>query len=492
MTLGLLLLASVGKENIYFNIDPNITFFKTVFKKYVNTSYEILPQYFRSSPNFGRRLSAKIAKNSDLIKDITLYFELPDIPLSNHSTLPSGIKKFAWANKIALAMIRYIDVEIGGVLFSRHYGDWLNIEYETQHSDDTGWEQNIGANVKILIDYSNGKPSYKLYIPLSFFFNMNVDVGLPIGAITKQDIEIHVELNDFSQCYKESPTNYFQIDNYIALYQKNELIIQNVDGIKSAGEFIYFDINTKRVYYNKLYGDFLVPATINSKYNIIGQTSGFYTLPSINSIIVTDENYFPYETPALKDAYILVNYIYLEAEERWYFLNNELEYVVPLVSTVLEKDIKSLNSNYILKLTNPHKALFWRAQLDSNLNINDVFNYTSLPLTTLPEPLIQNNKLLINSIARNEIYNSEYYNYLQTYINKVYSNDGIYMFSFGFNPMEYKPQGTMNFSMVDDSTLVLGLNKIVNYNNSINVRAYGLYYNVLVIKNGNCSFKYYL
>ena len=102
------------------------------------------------------------------------------------------------------------------------------------------------------------------------------------------------------------------------------------------------------------------------------------------------------------------------------------------------------------------------------------------------------NKLLINSIARNEIYNSEYYNYLQTYINQVYSNDGIYMFSFGFNPMEYKPQGTMNFSMVDDSTLVLGLNKIVNYNNSINIRAYGLYYNVLVIKNGNCSFKYYL
>ena len=492
MTLGLLLLAAVGKENIYFNVLPKITFFKTVLKKYLDTSFETLPQYFRSSPNFGRRLSAKIAKNSDLIKDMTLYFELPDIPLSNHSVLPSGIKKFAWTNKIAFAMIRYIDVEIGGVLFSRHYGDWLNIEYETQHSDDIGWKQNIGNNVKILTDYTNGKASYMVYIPLSFFFNQNVDVGLPIGAITKQDIEIHVELNDFSQCYKESPTHYFQIDNYIALYQQNEMIIQNVDGITSAGEFVYFDINTKRVYYNAIYGNFLIPTSNNIKYNITGQISGFALQPSLNSIIVTDENYFPYETPALKDAYILVNYIYLEAEERWYFLNNELNYVVPLVSTVLDKDIKSLNSNYILKLTNPHKALFWRAQLNSNNVINDVFNYTSLPLTKNNEPLIQTNTLRINSIARNEIYNSEYYTNLQTYINKVYSNNGISMFSFGFNPMEYKPQGTMNFSMVDDSILVLKLNKIVNYNNSITIRAYGLYYNILVIKNGNCSFKYYL
>jgi hypothetical protein len=492
MGLGLLLLASVGKENIYFNLDPSITYFKKVFTRYTNISNEVLPQYFRSSPNFGRRLSTKIAKNSDLIKDITLYFELPDIMMSNHSSLPPDIKKFAWANKIGFALIRYIDVEIGGVLFSRHYGDWLNIEYETQHSNDLGWDKNIGNNVKILTDYTNGKPSYKLYIPLSFFFNMNVDVGLPIGAITKQDIEIHVELNDLDQCYKETPTNYFVIDSYICLYKDGEIIKQNVDGTMSAGRFVYFDIYTKRVYYDKIYNTFLVPSTPNNKYNIVGENSGFITQPKPNTIIVTDESYFLNSYPALKDAYILVNYIYLEAEERWYFLNNELQYVVPLVSTVLEKDIKSINSNYMLKLTNPHKVLFWRAQLDSNLDINDTFNYTSFPLISTSDPLINTNKLLINSIPRTEIYNSEFYNYLQTYINNVYSNKGIYMYSFGFNPMEYNPQGTMNFSMVDDATIVMNLNKMVNYNNSINIRAYGVYYNILIIKNGNCSFKFYL
>jgi hypothetical protein len=286
-----------------------------------------------------------------MIKDITVYFELPDIQSSFHSTLPDDTKKFAWANKIGFAMIKYIDLEIGGVLISRHYGDWLNIQYETKWNDDEGWNKNIGNNVKLLIDYSSGKSSYKLYIPLSFFFN---EIGFPLISISKQDIEIHVELNDFTQCYKQTPTHYFQIDSYICLYKKDELILQNVDGTKSGGNFVYFDINTKRVYYNKLFNDFLIPTNTNNniKYNIIGQTSGFYTQPKIGTIIIKDEDYFPSAYPALKDAYILVNYIYLDSDERWYFLNNELQYVVPLVSNVLEKDITGVNSNYNLNFQN--------------------------------------------------------------------------------------------------------------------------------------------
>jgi hypothetical protein len=490
MGLGLLLLASVGSENIYFNTTPDITFFKKIFKSYSNISNEILPQYFRSSPNFGRRLSTRISKNSDLIKEMSIYFELPDIQPSQHSILPDNIKKFAWSDKIGFAMIKYIDLEIGGVLVSRQYGDWLNIVYETTKSNDEGWDKTIGRNVTILTDYSNGKTSYKLYIPLYFFFNDYV--GFPLISIDKQDVEIHVELNDFDQCYKQSPTNYFEIDSYICLYLKDEIIKQNVDGSKCAGQFVYFDIYTKRVYYNKLYSDFLVNSTTNSKYNITGEQSGFSCQPKLNSIIISDEDYFPSSYPSLKDAYILVNYIYLDTEERWFFQNNELNYVVPIVSNVLEKDITSINSNYILKLVNPHKVLYWRAQLNSNRDINDVFNYSSLPLTDISEPLIQSNKLLINSISRNEIYNNEYYEILQTYLAKTYSIKNIHMFSFGFHPLEYNPEGTMNFSKVDDSTIQLTLNKIVNYTNSINIKAYGIYYNILVIKNGNSSMKYYL
>lgn len=492
MGLGLLLLAASGKENMMFNANPTITFFKKVYRKSINMSNEVLTLYFKSLPNFGRRLTVNIPKNGDLIKEMTLCFELPDIPVSQHSILGTR-KKFAWTNKVAFAMIKYIDIEIGGILISRHYSDWLNINNDME-SNVLGRDNMIGKNIHILTDYTNGKSSYILYVPLKFFFNLDNSMALPLIALSKQDVKLHIELNDFSTCYKESPTHYFTQDSFVCLYKEGEAIRQNVDGLKSAGIFVYFDINTKRIYYNMLYNDFLIPANsanIN-KYNIIGDISQFESIPSISSTIIKDDSYFKTSTPVLKNASVLVNYIYLDSSEQWYFLNNDLEYVVPIILNVLDKDITSINSNYKLQLINPHKVLIWRAQLNSNVRINDQFNYSSFPITTLDEPLIFSNTLNINSIPRTEISNYQYYTTFQNYTNHYVSNKNIYMYTFGLDPRNIEPQGTMNFSMIDDAYLKLGLNNLVNYQNTINIRAYGTYYNLFIIKNGNSSMKYYL
>jgi hypothetical protein len=494
MALGLLLLASVGTENVILSMNPSITFFKKVYKNTVNISNEVLPQYFKSSPNFGKRLTVNISKTADMLQNMALYFELPSIPQSNHSTLPPGIKKFAWAKHIGLAMIKYIDIEIGGILISRHYADWLYIYDQLNISKYK--EKNAIKILDELSDYTNGKNSSIVYVPLSFFFNLSPSLALPLCALGKQDVKLHLELNDFSSCYNQSPTNYFTIDSYICLFQTNEIIRQNVNNYKSAGEFIYFDINTKRVYYNQLYNTFQVPQSTNTNsvvtYNIVGDISGFSTLPSYNTIIVTDESYFYTEPPALIDAYLLVNYIYFDSNERWYFTNHKLQYIVPIVLNVLDKDIASINSNYKLQLINPHQILIWRAILNSNININDFFNYSSLPITTNDEPLIQSNTLIINSIKRCEISNYQYYTYLQNYINQFISNNNIYQYSFGLDPNKPTPEGTLNFSMTDDSYIQLNLNTLVNYQNTINVKAYGVYFNIFIINNGNSSMKYYI
>jgi hypothetical protein len=491
MGLGLLLLASVGSENNIVSRNPSITFFKKVYQNTTNISNEVLPQYFKSLPNFGKRMTVNISHTADLLYEMSLFFELPDIPKSKHSILPDGIKKFAWANKISIAMIKYIDLEIGGILVSRHYSDWLNIFNELYIS--TSKIKN--AHDSSLYDYTNGKSRKILYIPLSFFSNLSTSLALPLVSLGKQEVKLHLELNDFSMCYNESPTNYFTIDTYICLFKENEIIRQNIDNNKSAGKFIYFDINTKRIYYDSLYNSFLIPSnlTVINKYQITGDTSGFSVVPSINSIIIKDESYFYTSPPVLKDAHLLVNYIYLDREERWFFMNNELEYIVPIILNVLDKDITSINSNYKLQLINPHQKLIWRAILNSNILINDHFNYSSLPLTTNDEPLIQSNKLIFNSIQRCELGNYQYYTVLQNYINKTNTHKHIYQYSFGLNGNnKLMPSGTLNFSMIDDSYIQMNLNKLINYQNTINVKAYGIYYNILVIKNGNSNMKYYI
>ena len=130
MGLGLLLLVSVGKENIYLSTKPEITFFKIAYKRYSNFSIESVAQYFKNTPDFGRRVTVNISKNADLLGNVYIYVNLPDIIRSNHSFLPQEIKKFAWVKKIGLALINFIEIEVGGVIIDRHYGDWLNIWHE--------------------------------------------------------------------------------------------------------------------------------------------------------------------------------------------------------------------------------------------------------------------------------------------------------------------------------------------------------------------------
>ena len=145
MGLGLLILASYGKENNILSYNPQVTYFKKVYKKASEISFEIIPQYFKSIPNFNKRLTINISKNADLIKDMSLYIELPELPPSKHTVLPNGIKKIAWVNKVGLALIKYIDIEIGGILIDRHYSDWLNIDYEA--NTYKRYDELVGKNI---------------------------------------------------------------------------------------------------------------------------------------------------------------------------------------------------------------------------------------------------------------------------------------------------------------------------------------------------------
>uniref|UniRef100_A0A6C0J5W1 Major capsid protein N-terminal domain-containing protein n=1 Tax=viral metagenome TaxID=1070528 RepID=A0A6C0J5W1_9ZZZZ len=470
---------------------PNIVFWKKVYKRKSNISKESIPQYFKKTvPNFGERLTVNISKSGDLIKELILFIELPEIQSANHSVLPPGVKKFAWVDKIGLAIIKSVEIEIGGLSINKHYSDWLNIQYESNYIY-SGLDKLIGKNVKMLTDYTNGKNSYKLYIPLQFFFSFINELALPIISLSKQDIKLNIEFNDLNYCIKESPTHYLEISNYICLFKKGELIRQNVNGNKAIAEFVYFDAITQKIYYNKISNHFNIPSNIDNKYAIIGDNSKYSIIPKINSSIVKDEEYFKNKfNPYIKNTYLIVNYIYLDSNERWFFLNNDLEYIVPLVKSVFEDSIKNMNYNFMLKLSHPHKILFWRAQLESEIERNNHFNYTTYPITLKREPIILNNTLIINSIPRTEISNYEFYTFLQNHLNNYFYVEGLHQYSFSVEPNNDYPNGTLNFSKIDYSYIKLLLNNIVNYKNSINMKAYGIYYNILIIKNGTSSIKY--
>ena len=459
MALGLLILVSVGKENIYLSSQPEITFFKIAYKRHTNFSTEPIAQYFKSIPDFGRRVTVNLSKNADLLGPIQLYIELPDIIKNNHSVLSSGIKKFAWVKKIGLALINYIDLEIGGILIDRQYGDYLNIWYELvlNLGIKKGFNKMIG-NIDIITNYTNGKASYVLYIPLNFWFCQDSGLVLPIIAMVHNEIKIHVLFNNFNKCYLQTPTNYIQTLEPFSLFKEGELIKQQVGPKIAIGKFVYFDDINGLLYYDKIINDFLIPTNVNDiNYIITGSISQFHQNINTNAIVVVDEDYFSLNIPSIQTAYLLVNYIFLDNDERAIFLNNDHEYLVPIIQNIQEQTFYSTNIQYKLPYVNPIKIIFWRTQLLSNYNNNDLFTNIQLyqnKFTTPPE--------------------------------------GIHMFSFCINPLDYQPSGTFNFSKVDDAYIQFSSNKLVNYQNPINVRSYGIQLNLFRVLDGLSGLGYYL
>jgi len=494
MGLGLLNLVSVGKENLYLSAQPEITFFKIAYKRHTNYAIEQTPQYFKTTPDFGRRCTVNIGKNADLLGMSYIYIKLPDVQIENFSSDSSNIKKFAWVNKNGLALINYAEIEIGGKFIDRHYGDWLNIWNELTNGLGVrkSYNKMIG-DIDELTEYSQTKSSYILYIPLSFWFCQDSGLAIPLISLLNSDIKIHIEFNDINKCYKISPSYFITTTNNYCLFKQNEIFYQNYNNTKIVGEFIYFDVISQKLFYNPVKGKFNIPKNTNeslsNQYKLIGKDTQFEINIKPNSVVVNDDTFFKFNKPSLLDAYLLVNYIYLDTFERAMFMNKTHEYLIPVVQTLPEQIVYSTNVIYKLPLYNPTKLIAWRAILASNQNLNDQFNYTTTPYTDLidysTDKIITNSLVVINSKNRMDIDSSEYYTLLQNYQNYFpCQQKGINVFSFSLYPNDLQPSGSLNFSKINDAYLQLTMNKVINYQNPAIIKGYSLHYNLFRTANG--------
>jgi len=78
---GLLQIASFGSQDIFLTGNPEITFFKYVYRRYTNFSTETLEEYPDGIVNFGEKLTFTLSKNADLVHKIYLKIDLPKIDI---------------------------------------------------------------------------------------------------------------------------------------------------------------------------------------------------------------------------------------------------------------------------------------------------------------------------------------------------------------------------------------------------------------------------
>ena len=64
---GLLQLVAYGAQDVYLTGNPQITFFKTVYRRHTNFSLESIQQTFNGNVELGNRITCQISRNGDLI-----------------------------------------------------------------------------------------------------------------------------------------------------------------------------------------------------------------------------------------------------------------------------------------------------------------------------------------------------------------------------------------------------------------------------------------
>lgn len=498
---GLIQLVAYGIQDIYLTGDPQITFFKMVYKRHTNFSIEPIRQFFSSDVDFGKSTTCTLARHGDLITNIYIFIQLPYI---SEFKLPNkiqkdNIRKFAWIRKIGYALIKQVDIEIGGQLIDSHYGDWLNIWSELTNYHK-GLANMIGDIDKLIIP-SNGKEGYGLYIPLQFWFCQHNGLALPIVSLQYSEIKIHLEMRRAEEVYVIHPTHYIDIMENFVGFEYLEYIEQTINNNRVGAIYDGYDPLLNRLYYtkidrfeNKKFSE--LSGNINEIGNntttpIKGLKSGLSVYPDPNKEGEIKLNNKLSRELALSGGNLIVDYIYLDTEERIRFAKSSHEFLIEQLQYPGSKIISNNNILSQLSFNHPIKEIVWVSQLNniSDGFLNDKFNYSNDyfidELNNRGVNIVKKATILLNGHTRFMEREGNYFNWIQPYErHKIAPSTGIYVYSFSIYPEDKQPSGSCNMSKIDDIKLKIEYDGTINSSNTVNLRVYMTNYNVLRIIHG--------
>jgi hypothetical protein len=511
-------LVSYGAQDIYISGNPQITFWKVLYKRHTNFAVEAIEVTFNGQADFNKRVTAVINRNADLMYKTYIQVVLPQIDLKDNGTFgtPNASAGFRWLNYIGHRLIKQVEVEIGGQRIDRQYGDWMQIwtQLSTDAGTITALDSIIGNTHDLVLTKRKngmaldatcaasettvscvprqGTPAKTLYIPLQFWFCRNPGLAIPLIALQYHEVRINVDFETWQNCH----------------------------------------------YYESSVGAVSTSAAAQS----------------------------------LAAASLYVDYVYLDTEERRRFAQQSHEYLIEQVQYTGAESITSSSNKIQLNFNHPVKELFWIVQRDSFVdcsgppwiasvggpqpfNYSDDFSsegmvmsllsqtngagpapqsafssYPSLATANLGQGPIQASslygadvidnagvsefestvnyllaKVILESGVRCEGKNpvevaklqlngqdrftereGSYFDRVQPYQHHSRTpSTGINVYSFALRPEEHQPSGTCNFSRIDKATLQLtvSINTVVGARTA-QVRVYALNYNVLRVMSG--------
>ena len=126
---GLMQLVAYGAQDVYLTGNPQITFFKVVYRRYTNFAIETVELTLNGTADFGKRVTVTITRNGDLVTKMYLRVELASVSMNNvpQSEVERNKFLFAWVRQVGNFLIDNIQFEIGGSQIDKHWGHWMSV-----------------------------------------------------------------------------------------------------------------------------------------------------------------------------------------------------------------------------------------------------------------------------------------------------------------------------------------------------------------------------
>tara|TARA_Y100000768_G_scaffold374284_1_gene343856 strand:+ start:1995 stop:3368 length:1374 start_codon:yes stop_codon:yes gene_type:complete len=446
---GLMQLVAYGAQDIYLTGNPQITFFKVVYRRHTNFAMEAIPQTFNGEITANSStVTSVISRNGDLVGRMWLDCVINSSGFSSEEDGHFGTTGTYnnWTNNTGHAFVKECEVEIGGQRIDLLNSQWLDIWNELTDHDESEWmglnkHSAKGSYLKLMkANQLTPVNNLQIYVPLPFWFSRNVGLALPLIALQSHEVKVKLTTRSILSLINSDYTvilSHAITDNPV---------------VTLWCDYIYLDTDERRRF---------------------AQVSHEYLIEQIQMESISFKNNMQkplnFDHPVKELIWVIQNENAAKVASGWDTIGKHADAYVNTCATnnVITGD-KWKNNDYF------NYGVGYATSSKSN-DKEIIAGVEHL------EPF-DNMKLQLNGQDRFEERKASYFRLCQPFQagHKVPSKH-IYCYSFALKPEEHQPSGTCNFTRLDSAKMIFK-NLDPGYKSKLTV--YAINYNILRIMSG--------
>ena len=492
---GLAQLSSYGTADVVLTGDPQVTYFKNIFRRHTNFSVESIENAFAGPVDFGKKSTCQISRNGDLVYKIWLQVTLPDIGAFDVFPAPSEGQTVDASAKLFYKAANKGYYKEAGLSSQVAFYNPANYKYYTSDSYTTEivtWPYMLAGDTNYNSSTTWSVPTQRVRWCNSIGYALVKEAEIEIGGnkidkhfsdywdiwseLTEKE-EKRKGLWDMVGKYEETAydTSYSRAQaEQRTLFVPLTFCFQKAPGLAiPLVSLQYHNINVNLEFRNYM--------------ELIKTNSDIHSAPTTITSFLSKSGNLP---PSFVDCKLFSDFIYLDAEERRRFASIPHEYLIETLQCIGDQPVDTGTTSQKIQLTfsHPVKEIFWTYTPLANYSIspqtgNKIFDY-SMPGYPTTDP-IDSVRLLINGGDRFSQRPGKYFRLVQPYQHHTrVPSKFIYTYSFSLNPEDLQPSGSINFSRIDTSQLHLNFNSLLTQGH---IRVFASSYNVLRVASGQAG-----